>query len=163
MTQIVIGIDPGVTGAIAAIDFRGALLAVKDIPVMMIGKGGGKVKYQVNAAALTRCMMDIADGDADDVLVAIEAVHAMPAQGVSSVFSLGDSAGCIRGVVQSRGYRLEYTSPAAWKRSFGLSSDKEEARSKAIQLFPMAPLSRKKDHNRAEALLIAEYSRRFFL
>jgi len=155
MTQVVIGIDPGLTGAIAALDFRGTLLSVRDMPTMQVGAGSAKVKRCVNGAALSDILRDMSSGNSDDVLVVVERVSAMPGQGVAGVFSLGETAGCIRGVLAARRHAMEYVSPRTWKRHFGMTADKEQARAKAIWLYPSAPLSRVKDHNRAEAILLA--------
>jgi crossover junction endodeoxyribonuclease RuvC len=76
---------------------------------------------------------------------------------VAGVFSLGDTVGCIRGVVATKGYPLELITPQSWKKRFGLSADKEQAQAKAIELYPQPPLSRVKDHGRAEAILIARH------
>ena len=153
----VIGIDPGLDGAIALMTRGAVLVRVEDIPSVMRGKGGGWAKRQADAAGIARLLRDMAYGIADEVLVVMERVSSMPSQGVSSVYSLGDTVGCLRGVAAALGYPLEYVTPAAWKRSYGIASDKEEARTRAIDLYPAAPLGRKKDHNRAEAILIARY------
>lgn len=73
------------------------------------------------------------------MLVVLERVSSMPGQGVVGVFSLGDSFGCIRGVVAAKGLPLELVTAQAWKKRFGLTADKEQARAKAIQLYPDAP------------------------
>lgn len=153
---IFVGIDPGaVSGAVAAINERGRYIDVFDMPVVASGKSA-KVRNQVNAMALANKLSALRDID-DSVLVALESVSAMPGQGVSSMFSLGDSFGAIRATVAIRLFPCELVSAATWKRAMGLNSDKEVGRAKAIRLFPEAAdfLSRKKDHNRAEALLLA--------
>jgi crossover junction endodeoxyribonuclease RuvC len=146
-----IGIDPGITGAVAILDHEGIIVQVVDMPVM----GKGKGKQQINPAAL---------GDLVNPFVhmapcyaALERVSAMPGQGVSSMFSMGDSYGCIRGVLGAYQIPVEIVTPQTWKRHFRLDSDKERSRAKAIELFPSAALARKKDHGRAEALLLAKY------
>lgn len=161
MTTLIIGIDPGLSGAMALMGAAG-LLAVHDIPVMAKGKGAGKVKNEINAAGLNVLLKEWANGSADDVLVVIERVSSMPGQGVASMMSLGDTVGCIRGVVAARGYPVHWVTPQSWKKHFGLVAGKdvdgkELARAKAIQAYPEADLARKKDHNRAEAILIARY------
>jgi crossover junction endodeoxyribonuclease RuvC len=153
---LIVGIDPGITGAIATLDHTG-LLAVDDMPTMACGKGAGKRKRQVNAAGLSALLKERVSGRSDEVLVVLERVASMPGQGVAGVFSLGDTFGCIRGVVAAEGYPLELVTPQAWKKRFGLNSDKEQARAKSIELYPSAPLSRVKDHGRVEAILIARY------
>lgn len=161
MTSLVIGVDPGLSGALALFDGNG-LSAILDIPVMAKGKGAGKVKNEINAAGLNALLKEWTNGHADDVLVVIERVSSMPGQGVASMFSMGDTVGCIRGVVAARGYPVIWVTPQKWKRHFGLIAGKdvngkELARSRAIQLFPEADLARKKDHNRAEAILLSKY------
>ncbi|MEI6737786.1 MAG: hypothetical protein WCL29_04825 [Pseudomonadota bacterium] len=158
---VFIGIDPGaVSGAIAAIDERGRYVGVFDMPTVATSKTA-TVKSQVNPLALSAILIGLKErGDA--VLVAIERVASRPGQGVASTFGFGDSCGCIRAVVALRLIPCEFVTPQAWKRPYGLDSDKELARAKAIQLFPEAAqfLARKKDTGRAEALLLAEFLRR---
>lgn len=161
MTTLIIGIDPGLSGALARMTESG-LSGLSDIPVMAKGKGSGKVKNEINAAGLNALLKEWANGHADDVLVVMERVSSMPGQGVASMMSLGDTVGCIRGVVAARGYPLHWVTPQKWKKHFGLVAGKdvdgkELARAKAIQLYPAADLARKKDHNRAEAVLIARW------
>ena len=146
-----IAIDPGLTGAIAEIE--GDWVNVTDIPVMAKGKGGGKIKQQVNAAELESILGHLVSGT-----VVIERVSSMPGQGVASMFSMGDTFGCIRGVCAALGKRIEFVTAREWKKHYKLPADKEVCRAKAIELFPDMPLGRKKDHNRAEALLMAKYA-----
>src|SRR3990167_7456535 len=157
MPSLVIGIDPGLTGALAAIDQNG-LRALQDMPVMAKGSGAGKVRQEVNPAALSALLLEWTNGQADETMVVVEIVGAMPKQGVATMFSLGDTRGAIRGVVAARGYPMQWAAPGRWKRHFGIGSDKELARAKAIQLYPQADLARKRDHNRAEAILIARWA-----
>ena len=156
MTMLVIGIDCGLTGGIAMLKESG-LVTTAEMPIAMKGAGTGKVKNEVNGAALTMLLRDWVNGQGDEVMVVVEQVSSMPEQGVASVMSLGDTRGCIRGVVAARGYPMHWVTPQRWKKHFGLQADKELARAKAIQLYPQAPLARKKDHNIAEAILIARY------
>lgn len=155
MPNIVVGIDPGLSGAMAAVTQDG-LMAVTDLPVIAKGKGAGKVKNEINPAGLVAMLREWVTFR-DDVLVVVERVSSMPGQGVASMMSLGDTVGCIRGVVAARGMPIEWVTPQRWKKHFGLPADKEYARARAIQLYPEAPLTRKKDHGRAEAILIARY------
>lgn len=156
MTTIVIGIDCGLTGGIAMLKESG-LVATAEMPIAMKGAGTGKVKNEVNGAALAMLLRDWINGQGDEVMVVVEQVSSMPEQGVASVMSLGDTRGCIRGVIAAKGYPMHWVTPQRWKKHFGLQADKELARAKAIQLYPEAPLGRKKDHNLAEAILIARY------
>ena len=145
-----VGIDPGLSGAIAII--RGGDYEVHDIPIML--KGGGTIKNEINAGG----MADIFRKNINSPpIVAIERVNAMPGQGVASVFSLGDSFGVCRAVVAALKYPFFYITPTEWKKYYGLTSDKEQARALAIKMFPEAELHLKKHIDRAEALLIAAY------
>ena len=144
-----IGIDPGLSGAIAMIDHLG--YRVWDIPI--IQKGTGTVKNEINAAG----MLDILRHADFQTVAALERVNAMPGQGVSSVFSLGDSFGCCRSVLACAYIPTFYITPSQWKKNFNLTSDKEEARALAVKMFPKAELHLKKHIDRAEALLIAAY------
>lgn len=153
--MVIIGIDPGLTGAIAKIDHHG-LREIADMPTMKVGTG--KVKNQVNGAALSSLLkMWLGEYDKNEIMVLIELVHAMPKQGVGSVFSLGHTLGIIEGVVAARGYPSQSVTPGSWKKHFSLTADKDQCRTVAQKFYPDAPLTRKMDHNRAEAILIARY------
>lgn len=158
---IFVGIDPGLTGAWAAITHDGHIISINDIPVMASGGKAAKVQRQINPVELASELQKL-KYDGDVVMVALERTSAMPGQGVSSMFSMGDSYGAIRAAVAIKIFPCEHVLPQTWKRAMGLDSDKERCRAKAIQLFPNASemLSRKKDHNRAEALLLSEWLRR---
>jgi len=151
---MIIGIDPGLTGAIAFIGRFGYV--VEDLPTIANGKGNAKVKRQIDAGELAN-IIKLHDNDEKIERVYLERVSAMPKQGASSVFSLGDTYGAIRAVIATLQLPLELITPQTWKRMYRLKSDKELCRAKAIELFPKCDLSLKKDHNRAEALLIANY------
>ena len=147
--MITIGIDPGLAGAIGVLN-DGCFVSVYDMPVMH--KGEGVVKNQVDPAGLARILKPYGN-----VKVALEVVNAMPQQGVSSVFSLGDSFGCVRGVAAALGLPVTFAHPRTWKKFYGLTADKEVARAKAINMFPRAELGLKKYSDRAESLLISYY------
>lgn len=154
---MIIAIDPGLTGAIAVMDHYGDRINIQDLPTIAHGKST-KVRRQIDPANLA----DIIKKNqfiATPTVVVMEAQHPRPGQGVSSVFSLGDSNGVIRGVTASLEIPLHQISPAKWKKALGLNSDKEISRSTAIKLYPAFShlLARKRDHNRAEALLLAHY------
>lgn len=144
----VVGIDPGLSGAVAVLDAHLSVLVLEDMPTMGKGKSGN----QVNPAALAEILQPYAGAHA-----ALERVGAMPGQGVSSMFSLGDSYGTARAVLAVLGMPVEIVTPTVWKKHYHLDSDKERSRTKAIELFPGASLHRKKDHGRAEALLLARW------
>lgn len=150
----ILGIDPGLTGAIAIVNADGFI--VEDMPVMANGTSA-KVRNVVNAAELARVLRP----HADRIRVAyVERVSTMPGQGVASQGSLMHSAGVVEGVLAALGISLVLVTPGKWKKAMGLANDKEASRALAQRLFPDAPLGRKKDHGRAEALLIATYGTR---
>ena len=151
--MITIGIDPGIYGAVAFLE-NGKYKHVEDMPVML--KGTGAVKNEVNAGALITILRKYTPAD-EGVLVAIERVNAMPGQGVSSVFSLGDSFGTACASVAACRFEMEYVTPVTWKKHFKLPSDKETCRAAAIKMFPDAELHLKKHVDRAEALLMARW------
>lgn len=147
----VIGIDPGNEGAIAVLE-GGRLLEVFDMPLMANGK-----KRQVNAAALSG-LLEKATFDFLDTEVAVEKVGAMPGQGVTSMFNFGMGYGVIQGVVAAMCVPMHLVTPQSWKKRAGLiGKEKDQARTLAQQLYPDAPLARKKDVGRADAILIARY------
>lgn len=157
MEPVVFGFDPGLSGAVAVMTSAGDLLEVADMPVMGEGKmpvmGEGKAA-RVDAASLARLVAS--RGAARAV---VENVGSMPGQGVASTFAFGRAVGVLAGVLAALGVPAVYVSPGAWKRFYGLSSAKEDARRRAIELWPAQAdlFARKKDHGRAEAALIAKW------
>lgn len=149
---MIIGIDPGLTGSVGYLHDNGDFLSVFDMPVAQAGRGR-KVKNEVNAAALFAELRTVPIPS----VVVIERTHSMPKMASQTVFSMGDSFGVVRAVVASLGIPAVFVDPREWKKHFKLTSDKEQSRAMAIQLFPSAPLSRVKDHNRAESLLIGRW------
>lgn len=170
--MIVIGIDPGLTGALALLNHSAELLAVADMPVMLRGSGEGAVKNQVNPSALAQILREwTAPFDKNEVHVFIELQRAMPAvkptpgkgkgyqilQGSSSLFSLGHTAGVVEATVAVLGFAHTIIAPADWKRDvLPRGASKDQARAIAVRLYPRAPISKVKHHNRAEAALIAK-------
>lgn len=151
--MITIAIDPGLSGAVGVLR-DGAFLAVEDMPV--VAKGSGSVKSEVDPAGLISLLKRLAPAD-EAVAVALERVNAMPGQGVSSTFSLGDSFGCARSAVAACRFELTYVTPVQWKKHYGITTDKEMSRALAVRMFPQAPLNLKKHADRAEALLMARW------
>ena len=149
---MLLAVDPGLTGAIAFLHDDGTFYKVEDMAVTQAGRGR-KVKNEVNAAALYAQL----HGLPVPSTVVIERVHSMPKMASGTVFSMGDSFGVVRGVTAALGIPTVFVDPREWKKHFGLSSDKEQSRAKAVQLYPTAPLSRVKDHNRAESILICRW------
>lgn len=160
----IIGIDPGVSGAISLITEQGRFAAVHDMPTMQANKTGDK--QQINVAELARITRSILLEN-PEVRAVMERVQPMPSQpgpdgerrgmGAASAFTFGKSVGHIEAVLLTLGISVEFVMPAQWKKGLGLPRDKEAARTLAQQCFPDAPLGRKKDAGRAEALLIAKW------
>ena len=150
----IIGIDPGLTGAVAVLP-EGRFF---DTPVAQVKKGGKKVYLVADMVSILGIV------DRQNAHVYIEDVHAMPGQGVSSSFSFGRGFGLWEGIVAALGIPYTLVSPVRWKRAMmdGMGKEKGASRVRAGQLFPHLAnqLTRVKDHGRADALLIAEYGRR---
>jgi crossover junction endodeoxyribonuclease RuvC len=151
-----IAIDPGLTGAIAAIDDQAQLILCADLPVIRDHK-----LAWIHSNELTSLLMLCRDGR--PARITVERSQSMPGQGVSSTFTTGCVLGSILAACQRIAIPLHLVTAASWKRSMGLDSSKSASLDKARLLFPDADLARAKDHNRAEALLLAECSRRVFV
>lgn len=156
-SKIHIGIDPGLSGAIAFYDPRRLTLEVTDMPTWQAKNKQGKTKRGVDPYGLGR-LLDKGPF-APECQATVEDVHAMPGQGVTSVFSFGFSAGVVHGVLGSLRIPMLRVPPAVWKKAMGLSSDKDMSRRRASEIFPSyAHLwARAKDDGRAEAALLAKY------
>lgn len=161
----IIGIDPGISGAIGLITAQSRFVDVHDIPTMLANKTGNK--QQVNVAELTRILRAIVTDNQGDIHAVMERVTAMPSipgingerrgMGAASAFSFGRCVGHIEGVLAALGIPVEFVTPQQWKRAMNLPSEKEAARSMAQSIFPEAPLGLKKHTGRAESLLIAKW------
>lgn len=151
--HLYLGVDPGLTGALAAIDAHGHVHLLEDLPTL--ARGNGRVKRELDPVGLAHLLRPIAG---DIQLAVVEQVSSMPGQGVASVFSLGHSLGSITGVISALGIPLQLVTPASWKKACGISRDKDVARGQAVRVFPHVDLHRKKDHNTAEALLLARFA-----
>ncbi len=154
-----VGIDPGLSGAIAMVTTAG-VAQVWSTPTFVL-KGGRKKRRIYAAAEMVRILREIGSAR----VVGLELVRAMPKQGVVSMFSMGHGVGLWEGIITALGLPLEQVTPQVWKREMlgGVTgSDKSASIAKALALFPAmaAMLAHKKDDGRAEALLIAEYFRR---
>lgn len=152
--MITVGIDPGLTGAIALLR-NGEYYDLMDMPTIAKG-GSGKVKFEVSPVAITQFLRAKITAS-DSAASIVERVNSMPGQGAATVFSLGDSFGCARTVLATFGLPYRDVTPQVWKKHFGLTSDKEQSRALASKLFPEAELHLKKHHDRSEALLMARY------
>lgn len=157
---MILGVDVGVTGAWSVLYHNGTPLRVESLPTMANGKKTATVKTQLNAGAWARELTDLARVTAQCVAY-VESVSAMPKQGVASMFSLGHSFGTVCAVLAALKIPFWLVTPQEWKKEFGLlKSEKDASRTMAIRLYPTVDLTLKKHHNKAEALLIAEYGRR---
>ena len=155
--MLIIGIDPGISGAICFFE-NGEVKDVIDMPVMAEGK---KNKKQVNGSQIfNEISIRIKNYKIEDIHVVIEQVSAMPGQGVTSMFNFGQSFGVLKGICAAMQLSIFFVRPAKWKKHFELiNSQKDSSRTKVIQMFPKISslLSRKKDANKADAILIASF------
>ena len=151
----IIGIDPGLSGGIAIIDDL-KIFDIFDMPIMSEGK---KNKNQLNSAQLVNIIKNHITIK-DKTFVIVEQVSAMPGQGVTSMFNFGQTFGSIKGICAALGLPIFYVRPAKWKKHFELiNSSKDASRTKVIEMYPSisSRLTKKKDVNKADAILIARY------
>ena len=155
--MLIIGIDPGVSGSICFLK-DGKILDVIEMPVMNEGK---KNKKQVNGAQIyNEISKKINSNPETNTRVVIEHVTAMPGQGVTSMFNFGQSFGILKGVCSAMRLPMFFVRPAKWKKYYNLiNSEKDASRTRAIEIFPnfSSQLSKKKDSNKADAILIASF------
>jgi len=155
--MIIIGIDPGISGSICFFE-DGKIIDVIEMPTMIDGK---KNKKQVNGAQMFNEIINKLNKDKNqDVRVVVEHVSAMPGQGVTSMFNFGQSFGIIKGICAAMQLPIYFVRPAKWKKYFNLiNSEKDASRTRAIEIFPYfsSHLSKKKDSNKADAILIASF------
>tara|TARA_B100001063_G_C16674538_1_gene508309 strand:+ start:414 stop:911 length:498 start_codon:yes stop_codon:yes gene_type:complete len=152
--EVIVGIDPGVSGAICILR-NGKVTMTCDMPIMV---DGTKSKRQVNAAELANILINEKIGEQDKII--LESVSAMPGQGVTGMFSFGQSFGVIKGVCAALKLPLHLVRPVKWKKHFNLlNSEKDASRTKVIEMYPYisSQVSKKKDSNKADAILIAKY------
>ena len=155
--MLIIGIDPGLSGSICFFE-AGKILDVIEMPTMTEGK---KNKRQVNGSQVyNEISKKMKQVDKKDIKVIIEQVSAMPGQGVTSMFNFGQSYGILKGMCSAMHLPMYFVRPAKWKKYFSLiNAEKDASRTKAIEIFPYfsSNLSKKKDSNKADAILIASY------
>tara|TARA_B100000965_G_scaffold395386_1_gene408830 strand:+ start:401 stop:895 length:495 start_codon:yes stop_codon:yes gene_type:complete len=151
----IFGIDPGLSGALAILENKN-VIEVIDLPVMSEGK---KNKRQLNSAQLSQYMAHNIE-NIDETAVVVEQVNAMPGQGVTSMFNFGQTFGAIKGISATLKIPIFFVRPSKWKKHFDLiKSSKDASRTKAIEMYPSLAdqLSKKKDVNKSDAILIARY------
>tara|TARA_B100000700_G_C14874616_1_gene775052 strand:+ start:527 stop:1024 length:498 start_codon:yes stop_codon:yes gene_type:complete len=155
--MLIIGIDPGISGSICFFQ-DGKIIDIIEMPNMAEGK---KNKKQVNGSQIyNEISSRIKKINREDVKVVIEQVSAMPGQGVTSMFNFGQSFGVLKGICSAMQLSVYFVRPAKWKKHFNLiNSEKDASRTKAIEIFPYisSQLSRKKDANKADAILLASF------
>jgi crossover junction endodeoxyribonuclease RuvC len=155
--MLIIGIDPGISGSICFFK-DGKILDVIEMPTMTEGK---KNKKQVNGSQVyNEISKRVNENEKQNVRVIIEQVSAMPGQGVTSMFNFGQSFGILKGMCSAMQLPMFFVRPAKWKKYFNLiNSEKDASRTKAIEIFPYfsSQLSKKKDSNKADAILIASF------
>ena len=151
----IIGIDPGLSGAIAILE-NNKVLNLFDMPVMSEGK---KNKKQLNSSHLVNIIKEnIAQNE--EIAVVVEQVNAMPGQGVTSMFNFGQTFGAIKGLCAALELPIYFVRPSKWKKHFELiKSSKDASRTKVIEMYPKLSnqLTKKKDVNKSDAILIARF------
>ncbi len=155
--MLIIGIDPGISGSICFLE-DGIIKDVVEMPTMTEGK---KNKKQVNGSQIfNEISFRTKTYEKKNIKVVIEQVSAMPGQGVTSMFNFGQSFGILKGICSAMQLPIYFVRPAKWKKYFNLiNSEKDASRTRAIEIFPYfsSNLSKKKDSNKADAILIASY------
>ena len=155
--MLIIAIDPGITGSICFFE-DGKIINLVEMPNMTDGK---KNKKQVNGSQIYNEISSIIKNiEKKNIKVVIEQVSAMPGQGVTSMFNFGQSFGILKGICSAMQLPMYFVRPAKWKKYFNLiNSEKDASRTKAIEVFPYfsSQLSKKKDSNKADAILIASF------
>ena len=151
----IIGIDPGLSGAIAVMHNK-KVINMYDMPVMAEGK---KNKRQLNSSQLVNIIKENINED-EETIVVVEQVNAMPGQGVTSMFNFGQTFGAIKGVCAALKLPIFFVRPSKWKKHFELiNSSKDASRTKVIEMYPTlsAQLTKKRDVNKSDAILIAKF------
>tara|TARA_Y100000590_G_scaffold283891_1_gene319433 strand:- start:27 stop:509 length:483 start_codon:yes stop_codon:yes gene_type:complete len=154
--MIIFGIDPGVSGAISILENK-KVIEIYDMPTMIDGK---KNKKQVNGSQVSNIIKEKLNNSNKEIVVVVEHVNAMPGQGVTSMFNFGQSFGVIKGICSALSVPIYFVRPTKWKKYFNLiKTNKDASRTKVIEVYPeiSSKLSRKKDSNKADAILIARY------
>jgi crossover junction endodeoxyribonuclease RuvC len=159
MCALVLGIDPGLNGALALYDAGTGALTLYDMPTLELQKSSGGKRRVVDAYALA----NILDGlSRKKLVIFIEQSWPRPDEGPTGAFSFGMNYGVVYGACAANFFTVETVSPQRWKRAIGLTGDKDASRARASALLPQHSnlWLRKKDDGRAEASLIAIYGAR---
>jgi len=154
--KIFIGVDPGITGGLAALSEDNEPLALDFMPSETISTG----RRQVSLIQLNIWFQRVVEmGEIE--MVTVEQVSSMPGNGAASMFSFGASFCAAYAVPTLLGLPLQFVRPSKWKRALELvGREKDYSRTLINQLYPQLNLLRKKDIDRAEALLIALYGKK---
>lgn len=160
--MLVISADPGLTGAVALLDSQRGLLECEDIPTCGNGTASGSMRNWVDAEALQRILAGWStkhEFAQNSVRAAIERPIPMPKLPAQTVASQFDTFGVLRALIGAKvgPGGLHIVNPREWKKLFGLDGDKEAARACCQRLYPSAPVTLVKHHNRAEAILIGHW------
>ena len=156
MTRRTLGIDVGLSGAIALV-VDGDLISVVDMPTVTLDRNG-KAKRQVSVPELVEIIKQFDPTDAFT-----ERVFAMSGQGVTSVFSFGRSLGVVEGVLGALKIKNSLVTPQTWQKGIAVTGGKDGSRARAMELFPdqIALFKRVKDDGRSDASLIALWGHRY--
>ena len=155
--MFIIGIDPGISGAMCFFESD----IIKDVIEMPVMADGKKNKRQINGPQIVNEIQKrIENIPKKNIFVVVEHVSAMPGQGVTSMFNFGQSFGILKGLCSAMQLPTYFVRPARWKKYYNLiNSEKDASRTRAIEIFPYfsSNLSKKKDSNKADAILIASF------
>jgi len=157
---IFLGIDPGLSGALAVLSADGRLVDVASMPTEPHGKS-----RRVSGRDVRAFLEGVTDRARRPFgLCMLEQVASRPGQSVVSTFTFGRAFGVVEGVLSALALPTDYATPQTWKRAFGLGSDKAESIRKACDLIPALVAwpeqGGKLTHDQAEAVLLAEFARR---
>lgn len=154
-----LGIDPGLSGALALYDSDTGDLFVADVPVHELRRNG-KLRREPDGRAISDIIADCAAKGR--VNAWIEHVSSMPGEGAVGAFTFGKVVGLLTGVCIAHGLAIDRVTPSVWKKAMGVPADKDAARARASEILPqhsrLWPL--KKHDGRAEAALLAVYGSR---
>jgi len=175
--KLFLGVDPGITGCVAAISSTGGYVGFFDMPTIEKpgkAKAGtkAKVKRKVDGNELYNQLLGLIDISPTEVVLVLEGQAAMPPPkggksiGAASLMSLGHTYGAIEAAIQIAGVKYEIVYPRTWKGKWKIPGEKNGGKKYALSiarmLFPKAPLKLMKHHNRAEALLLARYAFEYY-